>query len=183
LSAEAEWNESELRKAFIEEGVDPDSLVQSVLADVKRLMRESHGGDRKSLEVHSEDYQIPGFGMEETIFVGNLTKRDLMLAAGAAAFHLQKRSKDGRVEAEAKFAEGPSLQFEVRAIDESLRGSTVICGMRSVRTGEIFYQAEFPLQFDNGLTGKWEVALKELSEELKSGDAEIFVLSPGERDV
>jgi hypothetical protein len=174
LNEEAEWNEAGLRATLVDEGIDPNLLVESVFANVQRLLRESTSVHPNTLNVNFDDFDV-------SIVLGKISERDLMLVAGAADFHAPTVSKDGRIRAEARLLEGPTLQIEVCAVDESLRGAMVICGLRSMRTSEIFYEAKFPLQFDNGLTGIWEVALKgDLSEQLKAEEAEIFVRSLGE---
>jgi len=41
LAGEADWTEAELKEAFVAEGIDPSSLLEATLADVKRHLRES----------------------------------------------------------------------------------------------------------------------------------------------
>ena len=41
LSSEAEWSESELLEALLQEGIDPTLFLESVRTNVKKLLRES----------------------------------------------------------------------------------------------------------------------------------------------
>jgi hypothetical protein len=89
-------------------------------------------------------------------------RAELLALAGGGPDELPPLKESDRLSVELILVPERTLRIIVKALDASLQNGAVVVDIRSRQTSAIAYSATIPLEFDEGMRGKWDIQVENL---------------------